>query len=58
MERLPTYGIHFYRVSDRGGQSNWWLGISTRGIAQYEIGDRTKARRVSAGGSAATGGMG
>ncbi|XP_043232582.1 FERM domain-containing protein 4A-like isoform X2 [Amphibalanus amphitrite] len=46
VERLPTYGIHFYRVSDRSGQSGWWLGISTRGIAQYELGDRTKAKRL------------
>ncbi|XP_037074808.1 FERM domain-containing protein 4A-like [Pollicipes pollicipes] len=45
-ERLPTYGVHFYRVTDKSCNNAWWLGISTLGIAQYDIADRGKSRRL------------
>ncbi|CAG0881761.1 unnamed protein product [Cyprideis torosa] len=45
VERLRTYGVHYYRVKDRGGTS-LWLGISGRGIAEYSSSDRARAAKI------------
>ncbi|CAL4071441.1 unnamed protein product, partial [Meganyctiphanes norvegica] len=45
VERLPTYGVHYYEVRDRSNLP-WYLGISHRGIAQYDYLDKRKPRRV------------
>ncbi|XP_071519240.1 uncharacterized protein [Panulirus ornatus] len=45
VERLPTYGIHYYEVRDRSNLP-WYLGLSYRGIAQYDFLDKRKPRRV------------
>ncbi|KAK7070656.1 FERM domain-containing protein 4A, partial [Halocaridina rubra] len=45
VERLPTYGIHYYEVRDRSNLP-WFLGLSHRGIAQYDFLDKRKPRRV------------
>ncbi|KAI5611204.1 FERM domain-containing protein 4B isoform X3, partial [Silurus asotus] len=44
VESLPTYGVHYYKVKDKQGMP-WWLGISYRGIGQYDIQDKVKPRR-------------
>ncbi|XP_062871181.1 FERM domain-containing protein 4B [Trichomycterus rosablanca] len=45
VEALPTYGVHYYKVKDKQGMP-WWLGISYRGIGQYDIQDKVKPRRL------------
>ncbi|XP_069165685.1 FERM domain-containing protein 4B isoform X4 [Procambarus clarkii] len=45
VERLPTYGIHYYEVRDRSNLP-WYLGLSHNGIAQYDFLDKRKPRRV------------
>lgn len=45
VERLPTYGVHYYEVRDRSNLP-WFLGLSHRGIAQYDFLDKRKPRRV------------
>ncbi|KAM8929910.1 FERM domain-containing protein 4B isoform 2-T2 [Pelodytes ibericus] len=45
VEALPTYGVHYYRVKDKQGIP-WWLGISFKGIGQYDIQDKIKPRKL------------
>ncbi|KAK1801489.1 hypothetical protein P4O66_004518 [Electrophorus voltai] len=45
VEALPTYGVHYYAVKDKQGIP-WWLGISYKGIGQYDIQDKVKPRKV------------
>lgn len=45
VEGLPTYGIHYFEVKDKGGIP-WWLGLSCKGIAQYDFADKKTPRRV------------
>lgn len=45
VESMPTYGVHYFEVLDKRG-SLWWLGLSCRGIAQYEANDRKTPVRV------------
>lgn len=47
VEALPTYGVHYYAVKDKQGLP-WWLGISFKGIGQYDLQDKVKPRKVSA----------
>ncbi|KAK2091574.1 FERM domain-containing protein 4B [Saguinus oedipus] len=44
VEALPTYGVHYYAVKDKQGLP-WWLGISYKGIGQYDIQDKVKPRK-------------
>ncbi|KAG8199269.1 hypothetical protein JTE90_003692 [Oedothorax gibbosus] len=44
-ESLPTYGFHYYEVKDKSGIP-WWLGISYRGICQYDLTDRKVPRKL------------
>ncbi|XP_048878161.1 FERM domain-containing protein 4B isoform X2 [Brienomyrus brachyistius] len=45
VESLPTYGVHYYEVKDKQGIP-WWLGISYKGIGQYDLQDRLKPRKL------------
>ncbi|XP_061428626.1 FERM domain-containing protein 4A-like isoform X4 [Lethenteron reissneri] len=45
IEALPTYGIHYYNVKDKQGIP-WWLGLSWKGIFQYDYQDRVQPRKV------------
>ncbi|XP_066526361.1 FERM domain-containing protein 4B [Hoplias malabaricus] len=45
VESLPTYGVHYFEVKDKQGIP-WWLGISYKGIGQYDIQDKVKPRRL------------
>ncbi|XP_028906528.1 FERM domain-containing protein 4B isoform X1 [Ornithorhynchus anatinus] len=45
VEALPTYGVHYYGVKDKQGIP-WWLGISYKGIGQYDIQDKVKPRKL------------
>ncbi|XP_008318724.1 FERM domain-containing protein 4B isoform X3 [Cynoglossus semilaevis] len=45
VESLPTYGVHYYQVKDKQGIP-WWLGVSYRGIAQYDLQDKLKPRKL------------
>ncbi|XP_071984588.1 FERM domain-containing protein 4B isoform X3 [Engystomops pustulosus] len=45
VEALPTYGVHYYKVKDKQGIP-WWLGISYKGIGQYDIQDKIKPRKL------------
>ncbi|EHH51192.1 FERM domain-containing protein 4B isoform X1 [Macaca fascicularis] len=45
VEALPTYGVHYYAVKDKQGLP-WWLGISYKGIGQYDIQDKVKPRKL------------
>uniref|UniRef100_A0A3B4ARA8 FERM domain-containing protein n=1 Tax=Periophthalmus magnuspinnatus TaxID=409849 RepID=A0A3B4ARA8_9GOBI len=45
VESLPTYGVHYYEVKDKQGIP-WWLGISYKGIGQYDQQDRLKPRKL------------
>ncbi|XP_026881382.2 FERM domain-containing protein 4B isoform X3 [Electrophorus electricus] len=45
VEALPTYGVHYYAVKDKQGIP-WWLGISYKGIGQYDIQDKVKPRKL------------
>ncbi|XP_010794874.1 FERM domain-containing protein 4B-like [Notothenia coriiceps] len=43
-ESLPTYGVHYYQVKDKQGLP-WWLGVSYKGIGQYDLQDKLKPRK-------------
>ncbi|XP_069383266.1 FERM domain-containing protein 4B-like isoform X3 [Paralichthys olivaceus] len=45
VESLPTYGVHYYEVKDKQGIP-WWLGLSYKGIGQYDLQDRLKPRKL------------
>ncbi|XP_074140227.1 FERM domain-containing protein 4B isoform X3 [Sminthopsis crassicaudata] len=45
VEALPTYGVHYYGVKDKQGIP-WWLGISYKGIGQYDLQDKIKPRKL------------
>uniref|UniRef100_A0A8C7DVY5 FERM domain containing 4A n=2 Tax=Oncorhynchus kisutch TaxID=8019 RepID=A0A8C7DVY5_ONCKI len=45
VESLPTYGVHYYTVKDKQGIP-WWLGLSYKGIFQYDYQDKVKPRKV------------
>ncbi|MBN3321165.1 FRM4A protein, partial [Atractosteus spatula] len=45
VESLPTYGVHYYAVKDKQGIP-WWLGLSYKGIFQYDHHDKVKPRKV------------
>ena len=45
LESLPNYGVHFYEVKDTRN-TPWWLGISYKGIGQYEYTNRRQPRVV------------
>ncbi|XP_034631240.1 FERM domain-containing protein 4B isoform X2 [Trachemys scripta elegans] len=45
VEVLPTYGVHYYGVKDKQGIP-WWLGISYKGIGQYDLQDKVKPRKL------------
>ena len=45
VESLPTYGVHYYELKDKTGIP-WWLGLSYKGIGQYDITDRLIPRKV------------
>ncbi|XP_058244448.1 FERM domain-containing protein 4A isoform X4 [Hemibagrus wyckioides] len=45
VESLPTYGVHYYAVKDKQGIP-WWLGLSYKGIFQYDYQDKVKPRKV------------
>ncbi|XP_029843527.3 FERM domain-containing protein 4A isoform X2 [Ixodes scapularis] len=44
VETMPTYGIHFYEVKDKGGIP-WWVGLSCRGVSQYDYTDKKIPRK-------------
>ncbi|XP_065577310.1 FERM domain-containing protein 4A-like isoform X3 [Artemia franciscana] len=44
-EALPNYGVHFYEVKDKRNVP-WWLGVSFKGIGQYDHTDRKRPRRI------------
>ena len=46
VEGLPTYGVHYYDVKDKGGIP-WWLGLSFKGVCQYDQVDRVTPRKVT-----------
>uniref|UniRef100_A0A673C362 FERM domain-containing protein 4B-like n=1 Tax=Sphaeramia orbicularis TaxID=375764 RepID=A0A673C362_9TELE len=48
VESLPTYGVHYYQVKDKQGIP-WWLGVSYKGIGQYDLQDKLKPRKVGQG---------
>ncbi|KAG6936128.1 FERM domain containing 4B [Chelydra serpentina] len=45
VEALPTYGVHYYGVKDKQGIP-WWLGLSYKGIGQYDLQDKVKPRKL------------
>ncbi|TRY82136.1 hypothetical protein DNTS_009454 [Danionella cerebrum] len=45
VESLPAYGVHYYKVKDKQSLP-WWLGISYKGISQYDLQDKLKPRKV------------
>ncbi|XP_028260862.1 FERM domain-containing protein 4B isoform X2 [Parambassis ranga] len=45
VESLPTYGVHYYQVKDKQGIP-WWLGVSYKGIGQYDFQDKLKPRKL------------
>ncbi|XP_034023348.1 FERM domain-containing protein 4B [Thalassophryne amazonica] len=45
VESLPTYGVHYYPVKDKQGIP-WWLGLSYKGIGQFDLQDRLKPRKL------------
>ncbi|XP_061075413.1 FERM domain-containing protein 4B isoform X1 [Conger conger] len=45
VESLPTYGVHYYGVKDKQGIP-WWLGISYKGVGQYDLQDKLKPRKL------------
>uniref|UniRef100_A0A8C9SXH5 FERM domain containing 4B n=1 Tax=Scleropages formosus TaxID=113540 RepID=A0A8C9SXH5_SCLFO len=45
VESLPTYGVHYYEVKDKQGIP-WWLGVSYKGIGQYDLQDKLKPRKL------------
>uniref|UniRef100_A0A8C1W9X2 FERM domain containing 4Ba n=1 Tax=Cyprinus carpio TaxID=7962 RepID=A0A8C1W9X2_CYPCA len=45
VESLPAYGVHYYKVKDKQSIP-WWLGISYKGIGQYDLQDKLKPRKL------------
>nr|XP_020489449.1 FERM domain-containing protein 4B isoform X2 [Labrus bergylta] len=45
VESLPAYGVHYYPVKDKQGIP-WWLGVSYKGIGQYDLQDKLKPRKL------------
>ncbi|XP_072026640.1 LOW QUALITY PROTEIN: uncharacterized protein [Amphiura filiformis] len=45
IESLATYGVHYYEIKDKSGLP-WWLGLSFKGIGQYDLADRITPRKV------------
>ncbi|GLD73167.1 FERM domain-containing protein 4B-like protein [Lates japonicus] len=45
VESLPTYGVHYYPVKDKQGIP-WWLGVSYKGIGQFDLQDKLKPRKL------------
>ncbi|XP_037535067.1 FERM domain-containing protein 4B [Nematolebias whitei] len=45
VKSLPTYGVHYYPVKDKQGIP-WWLGVSYKGIGQYDLQDKLKPRKL------------
>lgn len=45
LESLPTYGQHYYEVKDKSG-NHCSLGLSYRGISQYDKNDRRFPKKV------------
>uniref|UniRef100_A0A8C4NG24 FERM domain containing 4A n=1 Tax=Eptatretus burgeri TaxID=7764 RepID=A0A8C4NG24_EPTBU len=45
VESTPTYGIHYYSVKDKQGIP-WWLGLSWKGIFQFDYQDKVNPRKV------------
>ncbi|KAI3370440.1 hypothetical protein L3Q82_025203 [Scortum barcoo] len=45
VESLPTYGVHYYQVKDKQ-EIPWWLGVSYKGIGQYDLQDKLKPRKL------------
>ncbi|XP_078596142.1 FERM domain-containing protein 4A-like isoform X17 [Branchiostoma floridae x Branchiostoma japonicum] len=55
VESVPNYGVHYYEVKacssrtrryqDKGGIP-WWLGLSYKGIAQYDHSDKLTPRKI------------
>ncbi|XP_070701253.1 FERM domain-containing protein 4B [Pempheris klunzingeri] len=45
VESLPTYGVHYYAVKDKQ-DIPWWLGVSYKGIGQYDLQDKLKPRKL------------
>ncbi|XP_049589709.1 FERM domain-containing protein 4B isoform X2 [Syngnathus scovelli] len=45
VESLPTYGVHYYPVKDKQGLP-WWLGVSYKGVGQYDLQDKLKPRKL------------
>lgn len=45
VESVPTYGVHYYEVKDKNSIP-WWLGISFKGICQYDQTDKKIPRKV------------
>ncbi|XP_016146486.1 FERM domain-containing protein 4B-like [Sinocyclocheilus grahami] len=45
VESLPAYGVHYYKVKDKQGIP-WWLGVSYKGIGQYDLQDKLKPRKL------------
>uniref|UniRef100_S4RNQ0 FERM domain-containing protein n=1 Tax=Petromyzon marinus TaxID=7757 RepID=S4RNQ0_PETMA len=45
VETLPSYGVHYYPVKDKKGLP-WWLGLSNKGISQYDFQDKLKPRQI------------
>uniref|UniRef100_A0A1A8HA44 FERM domain containing 4B n=1 Tax=Nothobranchius korthausae TaxID=1143690 RepID=A0A1A8HA44_9TELE len=45
VKSLPTYGVHYYPVKDKQGLP-WWLGVSYKGIGQYDLQDKVKPRKL------------
>jgi hypothetical protein len=44
IEKQPTYGVHFYEIKDKTGIP-YWLGLSYKGINQFDYNDRRVPRR-------------
>uniref|UniRef100_A0A8C1ITH6 FERM domain containing 4Ba n=1 Tax=Cyprinus carpio TaxID=7962 RepID=A0A8C1ITH6_CYPCA len=45
VESFPAYGVHYYKVKDKQGIP-WWLGVSYKGIGQYDLQDKLKPRKL------------
>ncbi|XP_041460049.1 FERM domain-containing protein 4A-like isoform X5 [Lytechinus variegatus] len=45
VEGLPTYGVHYYEVKDKQGIP-WWLGLSFKGVCQYDQVDKVTPRKI------------
>ncbi|XP_039250374.2 uncharacterized protein LOC120328053 isoform X1 [Styela clava] len=44
-EKLANYGVHFFKVKDKT-RLTWWLGISNKGIYQYNYTDTINPHTV------------